>query len=251
MIEEALKYLTSLGEQKGARFVPNSPNPEHIAILEKRDGTIDVVTALPEPRDHEAGNLTAIIQFASAMDVPAVWYSRKAVVCLCDDETRRDRVTLKLELSPQVKQLMAFESSPRQLKQAELVLLLRTTFGACLAPAGEILAAVRVLKFTSSGSGQSAINHGSVSVGKSLKQEMAGEKPLPETISLEVPIFSNASLPWTARVQVAIDVDAPTETFKLIPLPLEIERAIAFGERKIHEALDEKMKNVAIFYGAP
>lgn len=252
MIEEALKYLTTLGEQKGARFVPGSPNPKHIAILEKRDGTIETIIAHPEPRDHVASDLSAIIEFAERdPDGAAVWYSREQVVCLLNDADRRDRVTLTLQFSPPLAQLIAFERNPNPLKQAALVLLLRTTFAACLAPAGEILAAVRNLKFKVGGGGESNLQHGSVSVGRAIQQEMTGVKTIPETIALEVPIFTNAHLPYTGRIQVAIDIDPATEAFRLIPLPLEIERAIAAAEAKICEELVADLGVDGIYYGHP
>ena len=251
MIAEALEYLIKCGQASQAHVIDGVPGPKHTARIETRDGNIVMVNAEPDPRDHKARDLSAIIAFAEAEQTKnsAVWYSRDAVVCLINDDDRRDRVTLRLDLSPQILQLMAFEKNTISLKQSQLVILLRTTFAGCLSTAGEIITIVRNLKFKATIDGQSNLQHGSSSVGRALQQEITGAKAIPEEITLDVPIFANA-FNFTGRIRVAIDIDIATETFRLIPLPLEIERAIAGAENKIGEALNGSL-DVEALYGTP
>lgn len=250
MIQEALQYLIHLGKESGAKVIP-TPGPKHEYIIERRDGTLTEKTAEPEPRDHKALDLSAVIAFATDYDAPSVWYSRHSVTCLVNDEERRDKVRLSLDWSPPMKALMQLEARPDPMKQSQLVLLLRTTFARCLAPAGDILTAVRSLKFSAGSDGASSIQHTSVSVGRAIRSEITGAKVIPEEITLDVPIFANA-FAFTGRVQCAIDIDPGAETFKLIPLPLEIERAVVSAEKRIAELLAEGIgESAPIYYGNP
>ena len=85
-------------------------------------------------------------------------------------------------------------------------------------------------------------------------QQITGTDALPEYVILEVPVFTNPALAQLFPVECALEPDAGTQTFKLIPLPNEIERAIGDGERMIAQMLAASMGEAGmanVHYGKP
>lgn len=231
--------------------------PNHRYALISPSGEIHWQEAEPKPRQHYAGDLSAIALFAAKSgDKAAVWFSRAGVVCFTDDATRRDYIQLPLDLSPQLKAVMELERTRKPWKQRDLILFLRTTLRACLAPSGNIIAILRRVKFTVNSGAQSAIEHGKKSVGRQLDAEVTGTDVLPEYIGLDVPIFASGFPGITGRIELALEPDPETETFALIPIPGEVERLILSGEMaigiKVAEALAEmSAEDVPVYFGKP
>lgn len=251
MLKELLDAVVELGREADEVQIVREFKDGTIHYREP-GGSIEELKIPPDPRGHKALDLSAIIEFASNHADSAIWYSRCGVVCLIDDETRRDRVTLDLSFSPQLRLLIALEQNPKAYTQAELVLMLRTTLAGCFADdaSGQLLPAIRAVKFTRNSEGESAIDHGKASIGKKLTEQATGAVAIPEVVTFRVPIFARA-FAFVGRIKCAVDIDASTETFKLIPLPLEIEHAISAAEIEIRKTLEEAGTETPIRYGTP
>ena len=209
--------------------------------------------AAPLPRNHIVMDLKAIGEFCEFIShaSPAIvaWYSRQGVVVLVDDTTRRDRVTLPLELSPQVKALQALEGSRKSFTQKELILFLRTTLAKCADPS--LVDIFRRVKFRATQGGDAELTHGKSSIGRQLTAELTGQQAIPEYVAFSLPIFA-ASFLAVGRVECAIEVLPDSEQFQLIPLPGQIEAAIAEAEAKLGEAINDSLgEHGAAFYGKP
>lgn len=252
MLKELLDGLVELAKKSDSTQILFESKNGEVMYRRASDGTIGTFEKPPDPRQHKALDLSAVTEFAADNDGSVIWYSREAVVCLIDDETRRDRVTLTLDFSPQIKLLRKMEAEGTTYMQAPLVLLLRTTLAECAADetTETLLPSVRSITFTKTAEGQSVIDHGKASVGKRLTEQATGAKAIPETVAFEVPIFA-AAFYFTGTIKCAVDVDAGKETFRLIPFPLEIERAISDAELKIQSEILESDTKRPIHYGAP
>lgn len=226
--------------------------PDHIYWTRAADGTLDYHEADPEPRQHQAGDLSAVIAFAQRFSVAAaVWYDRDGVVCITDDDRRRDRVALPLAPSPQLATVKAMEPK-KPFDQRELILLLRTTFADCLGCCPGFVDLLRTVKFKSKTDGESTVKHGQRSVGKAIEQQIEGTAELPEYVELLVPVFGSG-FAANATVRLALDPDPTTEKFWLIPLPGTIEDAFAYAEDRIGDRLRDALKesDVPVYYGDP
>ena len=252
MLKEFIDCISERAVKAAGPFVtPVAAEPEHVYLL---NGVRQI--AEPRPRDHKAMSLQTIVAFAMR-DVdshdgnpPATWYSRSGVVLLLSDTTRRDRVTLALDYSPQLKRLQALEAQPKPFGQRELIFMLRTTFAHCLAPAGNILDVLRCVKWRSKAAADATVQHGKTSIGKTLEQELTGTGALPEYLTLDVPIFASGFPALRGNVELALEPDAATETFQLLPLPGSIETAIADAEARIGAELRAALgEGAAIYYG--
>jgi hypothetical protein len=205
-----------------------------------------------KPRQHAASDLTAVAEFAKANEGAAVWYSRNKVVCVADDSTfRRNTITLTLQPSVQVQLLQRLETNQHAYPQKEFVKLLRTTFANNLS--GNLLEIVRRVKFRVDQSGESVVAHGKASIGKSVEAELTGAGVLPEYVAFNVPAFASGYQSLNHSVRCALEPDAATQTFQLIPIPGEVERVMCEAEAGIHDSLLSLLdgKDVPVYYGVP
>lgn len=252
MIAEALSALKKeILDAAGPQFKAIDPTKDH-AIL--KDGKVEILPSVPQWRNHKAFDLDTIAAFARERpDTAAIWYSRSAVVCLLVDEDRRHRVTMSLHSSPQMVTLAKMEANGL-FKQRDLILLLRTTFKSCLGPAGNIIEVLRKISFQHNKEGGSEVLRGKSSVGASLRSELTGTGALPEYVTLDVPVFDAGSLALiTAKVECVLDPEEQTESFRLQPLPGQIEKAITAGEESLRVSIEQLLEgaDVSVFYGEP
>lgn len=244
-------------EAHGKIIVKHEAEPAHTYWMRGKDGEWSSYDADPEPRDHTVKDLSSLKTFVddhiAGNDETAlrVWYSIEAVILIVDDDTRRDRLTLPLKLSPQMTSLQAMEKQPKAIKQTELVRWLRTMMAGAMSRCPNLLEIVRRVKFVVNQSGQSIATHGKTSVGRSIETEMTGVATIPELVEFTIPVF-DASFPGiNAVVPVAIDIDAGTESFTLIPIPGEIAKRLDDAEQALGEDVEEVISGVPAFRGTP
>jgi hypothetical protein len=252
------EFVDAIGQQAvkahGPHWFKPPQEPEHTYCVVLPDGKISQVDAEPKPRAHTAGDLATVAAFAiKYADGAAIWYSRYGVTCLTDDQTRRDLVSMPLSFSPQILRLVELEKNRPAIKQAEFIRLLRITFAGCLGQAGNLLEVVRKIRFTVNTGGGSEIRQGKVSIGKTLEAELSGAAALPEYVVLDVPVFEAGAMAWQFEVQCALEADAQTETFQLIPLPGCVEGALTQGEQKLASEIGRLLgdSQVPVYYGTP
>lgn len=254
-LKDALEFLSEQAVRARQPEILKPPaEPDHIYLMQDSEGEWLRNEADPKPRNHIARDLSAIIDFAGRAtegEPSAVWYSREKVVCVLDDSTRRDTVTLPLPYSPQLKALMGVERTA--FDQKGIILFLRVTLKACLGQCPDLIETLRRVKFDNGMVIDSAVNHGRSSIGKEIRSEITGAKVIPEYVRLDVPIFESGFPQLRFPVEVAIDPDPSTAQFKLLPIPGEIERAIAAAEASIGEQLQNALSeaHADVLYGVP
>jgi hypothetical protein len=275
MLQEALEWLSQQAEKaKDVKILDVPGDASHLFRLMTPDGRIATFSKDPQARSHEAFSLetvtTLALRFsarfaedaarteaAKTSDLPAIWYNRDAIVCLLDDETRRDRVHFRLRQHPAMRQLCEWtQNAPPDLDQRSFVRLLKITFAGCLGKCEGLLDAVRTVRFAGASNSESVVQQGKSSTGKSVRAEIAGADRFPEYVTIDCPIWINLLAERRYSVVCSLDVDAGSERFKLTPLPGAVEKAIQMGEEDIHwhlgDQLDkEKILSDRIYYGAP
>lgn len=258
MIKEAIDALTSIGRNEQPLKVINPRGePDHVYLLVGPEGQREWMITEPKPRSHTATDLSAVTQFAKRFQAskdlepgPVIWYYRTAVVCLIEDSERRDKVTLPLDYSPQMKVLRSLEGPAKPMCQAEMVLMMRTTFRDSVEACPEIIDILRSIKFQRNEDGESEIKQGKKSIGNRLTAEMTGSKALPEYVTLNVPIWANGFSAWRA-VECALEAYPEEQAFRLIPMPLQIEMAIVDAEASLADEIGEQAKDIPVYYGTP
>jgi hypothetical protein len=257
VILDALKYLVGLGRAEAPAIIhPAGAEPSHVYYI--RDGVgLKKVEAEPPPCCRQPASIAALVEMvkdAVAAESPAtVFYGFDQVTALLGEDGR-DRVQMKLQPSDPYTRLCAWKSNMPALTQADLLRELRITFRDCLAPAGNLVELLRRVKFDVTSAGQAEVGHGKSSLGKQLTAELTGTGTLPEYVTLLIPIYANPCLRSVrSRVECAIEIDPHTQTFKLIPMPGQLQDAAEFAAGEIGRQLREGLKDAdaPVYHGIP
>src|SRR5438132_6906700 len=246
MFEKDLEYLATQAKlAAGPKFHHPKEEPENVYFMDNTR-----VTALPKPRDHQAADLDTVVAWAG--DGGATWYSSSGVVHILNDDTRFDRVTLKLGFSDQLQTIMAWKDRSPLFTQAKLILALRTLFKRNMQQCPALLDLIRNLRFKTGSNVQSEIGKNKASISKSIESQVSGAEDLPADVFFNVPIFGRPFSNIEGLVNIAIEMDAGTETIVLYPIPGDVEKAIELAEAAIGGKLVEMIGDAGpVYHGVP
>jgi len=251
------EFLKALAEQsvKAATVSPVLIDLTKDYVFRDGDGRIEYLHGGPPYRSHEADDLETIVAFANDPQWPnaALWYSSAQVVCLLDGKDRREGVRLTLETSPQWSDLVSQDAGPKGMSQRELLSKLRILYRDNLERAGDIIGVLKVIDWKAGAAGNSNIDRGKSSVGKTITAELQGVKNIPEYVSLMVSPWLGVMRSVHVVVECAIEIDEATQTFKFFPLPGQLDKASVEAEAELHAKLAAMLEtvDVPIYHGEP
>jgi len=251
MLAEMIDKLRELSDAAAAPKIQKvEAEPPYVYFLngERRQAQV-------HPRNHIASSLDMIVRFASRDGNEihgnlSCFYDRKAVVFFFDDSERRDKITMPLFVSKQLKTITGWAEKATTLKQKSLILVMRTMFKDCFSP-DNFIDTLRTLKWRSLAESEAEAGKTKVSVGRRIEAEVSGKLEIPDEITLTVPIFESPFSGITGRIQVAIEPQVDDESFLLIPIPGSIDAAIADAEDKIGDSLRASLPEDRVYYGSP
>lgn len=229
MIKEALEYLAKLAVgEKGFHALPVIPN-EHVSRV-LINGKVEMFGHDPAPITatvHDINSVrTAVDRFAIKAGKATIWIRSSEVLIVLDGELgdfRDDRVKFVPGLHPVVAVFEAMQQT--KYTHDGLLNLLRydlhdTTFDESFS------LAIRNMKISIEQEEGREQTRTSDAMGKSVRAQVSGEKPLPETVIFEFPAYpglpelEHKSLTITCSVQ-AIPLE---KMFKVSPLTGEMDR---------------------------
>lgn len=247
MLSEAITNIAAMAKaaMTPKEFHP-AAEPAHVYYL---DGMRKEAT--PSPRGNIALSIKAITKLVLPCDSYEVWYSQQGIVAFLDSETRRDKVSMPLELSDQLTMVMTWAKGGGSFSQQDLILLLRTKFKHCLGLCDGLLGILRKLKFSTSGKTDSEVAHNKASIGRRIETEVSGVADLPEEIVLKVPIFARTFPNLEGRIEVCLELNAASERIILHPVVQSIDFAISQAEMEIGDLLMAELAEGSVLYGRP
>ncbi len=251
MLKDAFQYLIEVGKSQADVVVKPSPEPAHVYFLRQPDGKLVRQHAEVHPFVHRAESLQPIADMATIDD--QIWYSHAAVV-LKMGEDLRDRAVLELHASDQYKLLKSWKERKPALSQAELIRELRITLRDSLSQCGELVEILRRVRFNASATIEAEVGHGKASLGKAITGEVTGLKVIPEYVTFAIPVYANQCFRGIREpVECALEPDAATGTFRVIPLPGQLELAIDRGLTEIASQIVGRLdgKKVPLYHGEP
>lgn len=252
LTELFIKELAALA-QKAAEPVRLPVQPGSAVERVSVGGVITDFDIPDPPRRHTVSSLDDLIALANrfASDKPVVWFSETRVVLVIDDAYRRDATaTLPLEYSDVW--LAARKLRDRtKFSQKDFCRLLRVDLAGVL-PAGALLNVVKALDFSSTGTVTGRVDRNAESFGRSIGHAVQSERPIPEFVELEAPVYKTSGEAARYACRCAVEVDFDMQAFQLIPLPDEVERveqaAMASVRDRLAAGLDAP---VPAYYGKP
>lgn len=258
MIDAALKYIADLATKAASPQKVESGNPR--AITYAVNGDLCRLDLLPSPRKHTVGQITDLIELANRFGSmedptprPVVWYDESAVVLVIDDDGHRlETVTFPLVTSDVFDRLRAIARGKEKFEQKAFVRLLRIDLAGTLDPV-MLLEKVRRVKFENGVQTVGSVAKQRESFGRSITSEVSTDGgDLPDEVTLSVPVYKTMGQREAYPLRCSVEVDPGEGTFRLLPLPDELERvghvAVSSIARDLSEGLDS---SVPAYYGKP
>lgn len=253
MIQEAIEKVQQMvRDEKRMQVVVVDREPKDVFWLVDKDGKAERKVAEPAPRSYTATSLTGfchqLSHFATPGNKIAVFVGRGCVTALLDEETRRDRITLKLRETQAFQFLAAAQESAKVLSQKDLIWELRTRFRSQVAPA-DFLADIRQLRFRSGDEGEATVQTGNESLRRNVQASVvAGGKDIAEAIDLDAAVYEGTpEIEDDTSFRVAVDMNLSEQKFQLRTLPGESESALLATHEKIREYILGTVINVRVF----
>lgn len=255
MLDAALKYLTGLAEKATVPQKIESGDPRKLAYVINGE-SVEVETE-PGARKHTVGQITDLIELANRFDddqnSPVVWYDESAVVLVIDDDRHRlETVTFPLATSDVFKRLLDIARSKEKFEQKAFVRLLRIDLAGTLDPV-TLLEKVRRVKFENGVSTVANVAKQRESFGRSIVSEVSTDGgDLPDEVTLAVPVYKTMGQRQAYPLRCSVEVDPGEGTFRLLPLPDELERVGHVAVSHLARDLSEGLKpEVPAYYGKP
>ncbi len=235
--------------------VLETKEPWHVIRVAKPDGAIETLEPVPHVRSHEAESLASLISFAKSVCAgkhgehanPVVWYGVKEVALVVDDETRRDTVHLLLRWTSQLQSLV--DAAGKAFQQESFIRFLRVEMAGALDESAGLIARLRTIKWVRGDDGQATVEHGKSSMGRTINAAVHGVDAIPEEVSLCIRVFNAVDIRTCAHIRCAIDINATEKTFKLIPLPMQVEDAVEAILDGVALQLTNELKDIPVYRG--
>lgn len=256
MLMDALQFVFDRAEKSAAdqrpKLVPELKD-ERAVYYEHHGAIIRHDLSVP-PRCHTVETLDDFILAVERWgdSRSSIWIAPNGtgVLAILNDEgDRRERVRLALHETAAFRRLRELEKAPK-LDQQGLVRLLRYDLAGQWSPPG-LLGAVRKIKFRSGTSGESSIQHGNESLGRTIEAEVTGADQIAEAFQVSAPVWSNRGEESVYTVQLDLEIVPASQAFLVRPCPDQITDVINFAMVSLRERLLRELSDNTVVFGLP
>lgn len=250
MLKEALEFLAkTITTGNAAKVLPIPGDGRKVYV--DQAGELRGLDIPPSVRGHLVETVTDLVAAAERWGKEGVIFiNSDAVTLVTDDSDRRDTVILPLRKSHAFQTLERLDKTP-SLDQVQFIRLLRIDLQGA-ANRADLLTAVRKIKFRQSSAGESNVQHGSESLGRTIENEVSGAGNIPEQLAVTCSVFANPGLDEIEHsVMCDLEIVATESKFRFRPLPDELADVQSAALAEIHGQLMDKLDSIGIFYGTP
>lgn len=259
MLDAAMKFLSDLARTAATPQKVESGDPRRITYA--INGVLQNARIEPSPRKHTVRQLSDLIALANrfgdpeddAAPEPVVWYDESSVVLVIDDGGHRlETVVFPLVVSDIFELLQAIYRQKSKYDQKAFVRLLRIDLAGTIDPV-VLLEKVRRVKFENGVQTTANVAKQRESFGRSITSEVTSDGgDLPDEVTLLVPVYKTMGRREPVPLRCSVEVDPGEGTFRLLPLPDELERvghvAVAAVARELSDGLET---TIPAYYGKP
>lgn len=220
-----------------------------------------VIEEPPEPRKHTVGSLADLLKYArlgwiEGPDRPSFWFSEAGVVLVLDNHDRRDTVTFPLVKSEAYKALLELAANSPWMTQPEMIRYLKIKLGI---RDESVLGKFRRLDWSHSTEGKASIDRGRESISQSVQREIQQIADFPETLYVDLPLFTNRGEDAIYAVKCYVELDVVNVRIQIAPLSGELEHVLHAHletvrtrlEEGVAGALDTGEVGFAVYFGTP
>lgn len=251
MLEAFAKFIAVQAvEAKAPHFCELPGNPRR-AYFCHGDKCEDVT--VPRP-DHDGTVVECIDSLVAAVSrfhggPCSIWHDDVRIVAMLNDTDRRELIAMPLALS---QQWAAIQQLPGSFKPKQFILWLKTKMAGATADGAEI--PFRSVDFERRDAANVRVDRDRESLGREVHSAVRSD--IPETIDVNIRIYSN--LPLIQTIRLSIDPDPQREVIDVTPLADEMARAMVAAQEDLHdrliaacEELIHDAVDVTVIHGCP
>lgn len=220
--------------------------PSGVYYLRKADGSLERTQAKQWPRNYSASRVQDVVDIVRRLgeqekvkDV-AIFCAGGRITAVLDETKREDVVELFLPESAQFKfarNLGGMWAAPK-----DMIASLRVQLAGCVPP--NFISWLRQLKFSSSSQGDSDVQVGKESMGRSIQNQVSGAGDVPESVRLEMPVYEGMVDAVGGLilfgVECVVDINYMQGQVRLVPVPSSVLEAT----RKADEWLVQQLRGL-------
>lgn len=215
------------------------------------DGEVQEKSRVRDPRAHEVMRLSDIVAAVEK------WVENdQSQACICVDENRISAVLDDDHLGVNTCEMVLGETEAfdrvkgfiggQNFDQVELIRLLRNELRGA---SPSLLAAVRNLKFTRTENGQSNMQHGNESLGRSIEAAVTVADKIDESFVVETKCYKGIDELKTYSFLVTIEVNIQKQMFTLRSQADEVDEAVLDSITTIAEILADNLDGATVMLG--
>jgi hypothetical protein len=250
MLEQALRLIQETANQAANAQILEIDDPRVVHV--RLGDALTMIAKTPPLRAHQANSVESFCAIVAALPLdgdgrnPTVWHSPEKLHAAMDDSDRRDTVTCKLVQSREYETLKRIDRDP--LLQKEFCKLLKLDLGVPETFIGQF----RRLDWASGNDASGETRRGVDKMGVSIRSEVAGIDQLPDTLVLQIPLYSTDGARMFVPIEcmIEIDPDPNRRSLTLATKPGATEAALHAVHRQIADTLAENLPDTPVFYGS-
>ena len=252
MLEQALRLIQETAiAAANAQILPiDDPRVVHVRLGD----ALTMVAKMPPLRAHQANSVESFCAMVEALPIdgdgggnPTVWHSPEELHAALDDSDRRDTVTCNLVKSREYETLKRIDRQP--MPQKDFCKVLKLELGVPETFIGQF----RRLDWAFGNDAAGETRRGVDKMGVSIRAEVAGVDQLPDTLVLQIPLYSTdgAGMFVPIECMIEIDPDPNRRSLTLATRPGAMEAALHEVHRQIADVLVEQLPSATpVFYGS-
>ncbi len=236
LTHEAIKLIQKTAvEAEGAGVLETPAEPDHIYLLDTKDGIQERVAAV-HPHHFNIADLASFKEIIKEAESTGRIFVNNECLLLLYADTRRDKASLDLQRTAQWLSLEninvpvppdGYSFHTTVFDQKGLIRFLRIVMRGCLDDEGDVLTALAHLKFTNDAAAEATVSDKRESMGRSITNELHGADSLPDTVFLNVNIFATPGVKERARIACSLEVNLLDRNLRFKPYPDELDKAVA------------------------
>lgn len=251
MLKEALQYLLEVtdSKKKPIRIDGKSNHTTYLIDGVEKSFADDLPT-----RNHKASSLEAIKHYSKNSMDPVIWHHGNLVALVMNDTQpdpdfgeghRGDMVTWKLTGSQKID---AVAVAGQKRSHPEFVRFIVKNFRNELAESQpDLLGTIRQLNFSQNIEAEGNVQHGSESMGRSIKQKVTGATELPETVHMKLRRWAEVEI--YANYEFLLNVDLDNQKISLELLADSGVEAEYECQRQLGAYIKEKISGAVVLPG--
>lgn len=258
--ETIVAGVSAAGEVEILKGLPSEPDDVYYLLQRGKEPQRCVAARRRNDSIGSLGDVIEVVKGNLVEGTKTVWVSGIGVVVMYSDagqEMRRDRATYLFAFGPEFLTLEELlkrwkEPTSKGISQREILSLIKTRlWNAFDADVDRKKLLDQLSKIVTTGT--SELGQGTATILNDTKSKVADDQfePLPETVTLRVPVLLEHDVDTAEEIVCLLDVSSKGDEFKLIPIESDLIHSRRHAPVLVAEYLKTNLPEISVLTGSP